>query len=102
MLRAGALELDRRRVSVALGGTALRLTRSEFLLLAALLARPGEAVSSTELARAARGERAARVGRPIDEHVHALRAKLRRAAAAAGVAPPAIETVRQFGYRLRP
>ena len=101
VLRAGVLELHRPEARVTLGGAAVALTRTEFLLLAALMERPGDAVSRPELARVSPGAWAAKVGKPITENLYTLRAKLRRAAEAAGVAPPVIETVRQFGYRLR-
>ena len=102
VLRAGALALDRRRATVTVGGTAVALTRTEFLLLAALLARPGDAMGHRALVAAIWGTGPAAEGRMIDVSMRHLRGKLQRAAAAAGVAPPVIETVPTVGYRLRP
>ena len=101
MLHMGEVGLDRRHMTVTVGGTALRLTRTEFRLLAALLeARPGEVVSRRALALASRGSRGAEWGWPADRYVSRLRAALRRTAAEAGVPAPTIEAVRTFGYRL--
>ena len=100
VLRVGALVLDRRRVRVTLGGAAVALTRTEFLLLAALMARAGESVPRRVLAAAAWDEQPAAQGHAVEAHLSRLRVKLRRAAAAAGAAPPSIEAVRGLGYRL--
>ena len=96
----GTLVLDRRRVVVAVAGAAVSLSRTEFLLLAALMARPGEVVSRRTLAAAIWGEQLAAEGRAIDQSVYRLRRKLRRAASGAGVPPPTIAPVTGFGYRL--
>ena len=101
VLRVGALVLDRQRVQVTLGGVAVALTRTEFLFLVALMARAGEVVARPVLVGAAGGAPFAAEGRAVHSHVTRLRAKLRAAAARAGVPPPVIETVRGVGYRLR-
>src|SRR5688500_17425903 len=84
----GALEMDRTRHRITLGDQEVALSRSEFLLLAALMERPTEMLSRLSLAVAIWGERLAQSGRPVDQHLYRLRAKLARAAAAAGVPPP--------------
>ena len=99
-LRVGTLVLDRRRVVVTVAGDVASLSRAEFVLLAALMERPGEAVSRRELAEAVWGARRAAEGHAIDQSVYRLRRTLRRAAAGAGAPPPTIAPVRGFGYRL--
>jgi DNA-binding response OmpR family regulator len=99
-LRVGTLELDRARHRLSLNGREVALSRSEFLLLAALMERPTEMLSRLSLAIAIWGEHLARSGRPVDQHLYRLRVKLARAAAEAGVPPPVIEAVPNFGYRL--
>ena len=102
VLRAGVLALDRHRVTVTLAGAAVALTRAEIVLLAALMARAGAEVPYGDLAGALWGERLVLPrGNALEVHIHRLRVKLRRVAAAAGVGPPAIEADRQGGYRLR-
>ena len=99
-LRVGALELDHARHRISLGGHEVALSRSEFLLLAALMERPAELLSRLSLAVAIWGEHLAQSGRPVDQHLYRLRVKLARAAAEAGVPAPVIEVVPNFGYRL--
>jgi len=99
-LRVGALVLDRAQHRITLGDREVALSRSEFLLLAALMERPAQMLSRLSLAIAIWGEHLAQSGRPVDQHLYRLRIKLARAAAEAGVAPPVIEVVPNFGYRL--
>lgn len=96
----GNLALDHTYHRVTVGGRDVRLSRSEFLLLGALMSRPDELLSRLDLARAVWGDQLASVGRPIDQHMYRLRAKLQQAADAAGVPVPAIVSVPGFGYRL--
>src|SRR3954471_15338312 len=72
-LRVGPVELDRdlRRVSVE--GSPVRLTFSEFELLACLMSRPGHAFNRQELLRAIWGDSAYRDPRAIDVHIRHLR-----------------------------
>src|SRR5688500_16806303 len=100
VLRVGALALDRRSVVVTVGGAAASLSRTEFVLLAALMERAGEGVSRRALAEAVWGEQLAAEGHVIDQSVYSLRLKLRRAASEAGVPPPTIAWVRGLGYCL--
>ena len=96
----GDLALDPGHHRVAVGSEEVRLSRSEYLLLSALMGRPDELLSRLELARAVWGEQLAQVGRPIDQHMYRLRSKLQAAASKAGVAAPTIGSVPGFGYRL--
>jgi DNA-binding response OmpR family regulator len=96
-LRVGPVELDRdlRRVSVE--GSAVRLTFSEFELLACLMSRPGYAFNRQELLRAIWGDSAYRDPRAIDVHIRHLREKLE----SRPEEPSLILTVPGQGYRFR-
>jgi DNA-binding response OmpR family regulator len=96
-LRVGPVELDRdlRRVSVE--GGPVRLTFSEFELLACLMSRPGHAFNRQELLRAIWGDSAYRDPRAIDVHIRHLREKLE----SAPESPSLILTVPGQGYRFR-
>jgi len=73
-----------------------RLTPTEFRLLAALAARPGEVVRRTTLVAAAWPDGAIVHDNTLDAYLARLRRKLRAVGAAS-----AIETVRGVGYVLR-
>lgn len=98
-LRAGPVTLDSERRLAVVGGTPARtaeLTENEAYILAYLMARPDQAVSSRELARAALGydvteQEAQNIVRP---HVFRLRRKLE----ADPREPRLICTVRGRGY----
>jgi DNA-binding response OmpR family regulator len=75
-LRVGPVTLDRDIRRVAVEGAAVRLTFSEFELLAHLMARPGHAFNRQELLRAIWGDSAYRDPRAIDVHIRHLREKL--------------------------
>jgi two-component system, OmpR family, catabolic regulation response regulator CreB len=77
-------------------GQWLALTRYEYLLLAALLARPGAILSRERLMDEVWGDAPDTVDRTVDTHVKTLRAKLRQAAADADP----IRTHRGLGYSL--
>jgi two-component system catabolic regulation response regulator CreB len=72
------------------------LTRYEYRLLAALLARPGRVFSRDELMTAAWEDPGASLDRTVDVHIKTLRAKLRVIAPAADP----IRTHRGLGYAL--
>jgi DNA-binding response OmpR family regulator len=99
--RAGAgiggvvLSADDRRVVVR--GRRVRLTFSEYELLAGLMSAPGRAFSRQELLRAIWGDSAYRDPRAIDVHVRHLREKLEQDPAR----PALIITVPGIGYRFR-
>lgn len=87
-------DADGRRVRYR--GQALDLTRYEYGLLAALLARPGAVLSRAQLMDRVWGDALESGDRTVDTHIKTLRAKLRE------VAPDAdpIHTHRGLGYSL--
>ncbi len=94
VLRVEGLVLNEEAHTVTLNGQSLDLTRSEFDLLAALMARPGRVFTRMELLERTQGEAFAAYERTVDVHVKNLRAKL-------GPAGDLIETVYGVGYRMR-
>ncbi len=93
--RIGDLVIDHTRRRVTLGNTPLQLTPTEYRLLRALASRLDDVVTREELAQQVWGYQDASSGRTIDVHIRRLRAKL-----ATGPNPPAIVSVRGFGYKL--
>lgn len=83
------VDLDARTVDV--GGNPVSLTAKEFDLLAALVERPGTAVSRQQLMDAVWGDAYVAISRSLDVHMTGLRAKLGR--------PGLISTIRGYGYR---
>lgn len=77
-------------------GAVLDLTRYEYVLLAALLQRPGAILSRSQLMDRGWDSDADSADRTVDTHVKTLRAKLR---AAGAIADP-IRTHRGLGYAL--
>ena len=75
-LAIGPVALDRELRRVEVEGSAVRLTFSEFELLACLMGRPGRAFNRQELLRAIWGDSAYRDPRAIDVHIRHLREKL--------------------------
>jgi two-component system response regulator MtrA len=96
--RVGSLTIDRGRRRVMLGNEAVQLTPTEYRLLCALAARPDEVLSREELAQQVWGYADASIGRAIDAHISRLRVKLTGHQAA----PPAVVSVRGFGYKIVP
>jgi two-component system, OmpR family, response regulator ChvI len=96
-LSASGLELDPERFEARAAGAAMRLTVTEFRLLASLLAAPGIVKSRDALVAAAYPEETYLSDRAVDCHVKRLRRKI----AEAGGDPGAVETVYGLGYRLR-
>jgi two-component system OmpR family response regulator len=94
-LRVGPVELDVARHEVRCHGAPLRLTVTEFGLLAALLERPGVVFSRGQLMERAYAYDNLITERTIDTHVKRVRRKFRDA----GHDP--IETVHGVGYKLR-
>jgi two-component system response regulator MprA len=90
------LVLDPATHAVRHAGRAERLTPTEFRLLAALAARPGEVVRRSALVAAAWPDGAIVHDNTLDAYLARLRRKLRAVDAGA-----AIETVRGVGYALR-
>ena len=90
------LRVDPATHAVRSGDASASLTPTEFRLLAALVARPGEVLRRHELVAAAWPEGAIVHDNTLDTYVGRLRRKLREVDAAEG-----IETARGVGYRLR-
>ncbi len=76
-LRHGAFELDAEGKRVRYRGQALDLTRYEYGVLAALLARPGAVLSRAQLMDRVWGDALDSGDRTVDTHIKTLRAKLR-------------------------
>lgn len=93
----GEFEHDAERCEVRFRSTVLVLTRYEYRLLVALLARPGRVYSRDELMTVAWEDPGASLDRTVDVHIKSLRAKLRV------VAPDAdpIRTHRGLGYAVQ-
>jgi len=94
-LTAGPVTLDRAQREVTLAGVPVRLTFSEFELLACLMNEPGRLFNRQELLRAIWGDSAYRDPRAIDVHIRHLREKLETTPEE----PHLIVTVRGAGYR---
>jgi two-component system, OmpR family, response regulator len=91
-LRVADLEIDRVRREAHRAGVPLGLTEREFTVLELLAARPGQAMTRTELLAHLPGDGSAPGSNVLDVLVAQLRRKL---------GPPAlIQTVRGVGYRL--
>jgi two-component system response regulator RegX3 len=92
----GELTIDRGRRAVTLGGTPVKLTASEFVVLEALSERPEEVVTRSDLIARLWSSDFAGDTRACDAHIRRLRAKIeddpRR--------PKRLLTVRGIGYRL--
>jgi DNA-binding response OmpR family regulator len=97
VLSVGPLVLDRAQRQVTMEGRPVKLTFSEFELLACLMSRPGHAFNRQELLRAIWGDSAYRDPRAIDVHIRHLREKLEPSPEA----PSLILTVPGTGYRFR-
>ena len=96
-LNVGNVSLDRELRRVTVDGEAVKLTFSEFELLACLMSRPGHAYNRQELLRAIWGDSAYRDPRAIDVHIRHLREKLEPVPEE----PSLILTVPGTGYRFR-
>src|SRR4029078_8340679 len=96
-LSVGRVVLDRDLRRVTVEGEAVKLTFSEFELLACLMSRPGDAFNRQELLRAIWGDSPYRDPRAIDVHIRHLREKLE----ARPEEPILILTVPGTGYRFR-
>jgi len=96
-LTVGPVALDRDLRRVTVDGAQVKLTFSEFELLACLMSRPGYAFNRQELLRAIWGDSAYRDPRAIDVHIRHLREKLEERPEQ----PSLILTVPGTGYRFR-
>ncbi|HEY9559042.1 MAG TPA: response regulator transcription factor [Acidimicrobiales bacterium] len=91
----GRLTIDEARHEVAVDGTPIELTATEFGLLTALAAAPGRVYSRAELLNRVRGYEIASE-RTVDSHIRNLRRKVEPDSAH----PTVVETVLGVGYRL--
>lgn len=91
----GGLVLDEVRHEVRLDGDVVDLRPAEYALLAALMRRPGAAISSRQLLKAMWGVEWHADTTSLQVHVSRLRRKLGESAAS----PRHIVTVHGFGYR---
>jgi len=96
ILRVGVLLLDRNSHNVQVDGRSVHLTRSEFDLLAALMAAPGRVFSRLDLLEILGGGSFEGAARTVDVHVRNLRKKIEPDPSS----PKFIETVFGIGYRL--
>jgi two-component system, OmpR family, response regulator RegX3 len=97
ILSVGSVKLDRSHREVTVRGEPVRLTFSEFELLARLMSEPGRLLNRQELLRAIWGDSAYRDPRAIDVHIRHLREKLEEQPDD----PRLILTVRGAGYRFQ-
>ena len=92
----GDFHVDHEGHRIRFRDVALELTRYEYMLLAALLQRPGAILSRTQLMDRGWDSDADSADRTVDTHIKTLRAKLR----AAGADHDPIRTHRGLGYAL--
>jgi len=98
VLRAGDILLDRDSYLVKVQDSRVDLTRSEFDLLAAMMAAPGRTFSRFDLLERLQGDTFIGYERTIDVHIKNLRAKIEPDPRQ----PRYIETVYGVGYRFTP
>lgn len=98
VLRVADVVLDRAGASVQVGGRLVDLTRSEFDLLAILMATPGRVFSRLDLLDRMSGDAYEGYERTIDVHIRNLRTKIEPDPRH----PKYIETVYGMGYRFTP
>ncbi len=95
MLRAGDISLDKDSFLVKVNDVRVDLTRSEFDLLAVMMAAPGHTFSRFDLLERLQGDTVEGYERTIDVHIKNLRAKIEPDPRH----PRYIETVYGVGYR---
>jgi len=93
-----AFELDREGLRIRYCGHLLELTRYEYGVLEALLARPGAVLSRTQLMDRVWTDTLDSTDRTVDTHIKTLRAKLRVASGSGNDGP--IRTHRGLGYSI--
>jgi DNA-binding response OmpR family regulator len=93
-LKAGPLTIDTAKHEVTVDGESVKLTLTEFKLLAALVGARGRVLTRDQLMDKAMGTDVFVTDRAIDVHVTAIRKKL-------GKANYLVHTVRGVGYRLQ-
>lgn len=95
ILEVADVRLDRNIRTVQVGDTFIKLTPSEFDILAALMGIPGKVFSRLDLLEILQGIRYEGYERTIDSHIKNLRAKLEPGANSIHY----IETIYGIGYR---
>lgn len=95
ILRAADIVLDRTSRTVRVGERYVDLTPSEFAILAALLAAPGQVFSRLDLLDRVSGDAFEGYERTIDVHIRNLRSKIE----ADPRHPMYVETIYGIGYR---
>lgn len=95
VLRVADIVLDHESHIVTVHDQEVRLTPSEFDLLAILMASPGRVYSRIELLDALQGTTFEGIARTIDQHIRNLRTKIEKDPAE----PQYIQTVFGVGYR---
>jgi len=98
VLRVADITLDRGARTVLVGERNVRLTPTEFELLATLMAAPGRVFSRAALLEAVQGVSVETMERSIDVHIRNLRTKIEPDPSN----PRYVETVFGVGYRFRP
>jgi len=94
LLRCNGITLDSESYEVRVAGSSVRLTTTEFNLLAYLLKNKGRVLSRDRLLEHVWGYRYGGTTRTVDTHVQRLREKL-------GDEANCIETIRGVGYKLQ-
>jgi two-component system, OmpR family, alkaline phosphatase synthesis response regulator PhoP len=94
VVQVGGIEINVGRVEVAVDGSKVDLTQSEFRILQFLAQRPGWVYTRAQIVEVIRGENYAVTDRTIDFQMVGLRKKL-------GERGHLIETVRGVGYRFK-
>lgn len=97
ILTVGPVTVDRSHREASAYGEQIKLTFSEFELLAQLMSEPGRLFNRQELLRAIWGDSAYRDPRAIDVHIRHLREKIEQKPED----PKLILTVRGAGYRFQ-
>ena len=95
LLRAADLEVDLRRMRVAVAGRPVELTPTEFELLATLVREPGRVFTRAQLLDAVHGWAIESYERAIDAHVKNIRKKIEPTPGT----PRYVLTVHGVGYR---
>jgi two-component system, OmpR family, alkaline phosphatase synthesis response regulator PhoP len=95
VLRSAGVEVDLRRMRVAVDGRNVELTPTEFHLLAALIREPGRVFTRSQLLDAVHGVAIESYERAIDAHVKNLRRKIEPTPGR----PRYLLTVHGVGYR---
>ncbi len=89
-----SIKVDRKKFSVAVEDSEVKLTSTEYKLLECLISKPGWVFSRGQLINELNGDNHAVTDRSIDVQIVGLRKKL-------GLAGKFIETLRGVGYRIK-